>query len=315
MNTQFFFKAAAALLLAGALFTACEKDGAKDTPEEEIVTAFDDLAYFQDAFVEMDANGEFVGYCVGEPIYENDPTHLYIGVDTMEEALEYWDACLAPDIKRTTSVVNNYSYQLTGADGTSQGTVSFAPGTGASIAEITTNASGLKHFTKVTFLLNSAWPFNSEAGSYYLGDVRKIKLDMETNGWLGYKNREVGFVCVREKANGVKPMYVAISDKTYHPENIRDLLGSKYVPGVSKAKDIYKLLHTDWDLYVAAFEEAGEGALDKDKGCWIDKYTWAWIGGEYQYTINLVSGSVSSNECLYHNPHRRVLLKIDWYDD
>lgn len=323
MKTIHYLKAAMAIVSAIVLstgFAACSSDDDDDkqqnVAESEQVTTFDDLAYFQSAFVETDSLGNFISHSVGEPIYDNDPTHLYIGVENIQEALEFWEACLAPDINRTTSADNKYSYTLTDREGKSQGTVSFAPGTeNGHVAEITTNATDLKHFKAVTFLLNSAWPFNSSSGTYYLGDVRKVKLDMETDGWLGYKSREVGFVCVREKSNGVKPLYVAITNKTYEPGKISKLLGSKWVPGESKAKNIYKLLHNDWELFVAAFEDAGEGALDKDQDCWIDKDKWYWLGGSYQYAINLISGSVNSHEYLYHNPNRRVLLKIDWEDD
>ena len=118
MKYNAFFKAAAAISMAMALFAACGKkdDPDKDVPEKEIVTAFDDLSYFQNAFVKTvvatettDAHeaGEtiYTAYLVGKPIYENDPTNLYVGVEDLDEALEYWDACLAPSIFRTIATV------------------------------------------------------------------------------------------------------------------------------------------------------------------------------------------------------------------
>lgn len=313
MKYNVVFKAAAALAAVVSLFSACKK--MNSDPEVLDVTSFDDLTYFQGAFVETDENGNFVSFSLGEPLYDDDPTHLYVGVDDIEEALEFWDTCLSPGIQRTFSMANDYTYQFTDPDGKAQGSVHFAPGTGGSVAEITTNLSGLKFFDKVTFILNSAWPYNSGAGKYYVGDVRKVSLDMETDGWLGHVNRTVGFVCVREKGNGVKPYYVSISKNTYRPGEISKLLGSKWVPGEAKAKDIYKLLHKDWNLFVAAFEEAGEGALDLDQDCWFDDGFWAFVGGSYQYAINLISGKIQNWEYYYHDPHRRVLMKIDWEDD
>jgi len=308
MTISKYLKLAALLLVAAGLFSACKKD--QNKPEHERVTSFDDLAFFQDAFVEVDASGNLVAHCVGEPIYTDDPTHLYIGVDDLEEALSYWDDCLAPDIVRTVSVSHNYTYTLTDLEGKSQGTVSFALGTGGSVAEITTNAPGLKHFDRVTFLLNSAWPFNSEAGEYLLGDVLRSDVTVGGDG-IRYQSYDVGFVCVREKGNGVKPLFVAISKEEYEPSNALLLLTSDYCPGEAKAKNIAKLLQTDWPFFAACFEDAGQGKLEKDRYYWFDDQDWIFVA-EYQYAIKLYDGSIDRWDFMWSSPKKNVLLKIDW---
>lgn len=320
MKKMHYLKATVAIVSAIVLstgFAACSSDddnnNSQDTPEFEEVTTFDDLAFFQDAFVETDSQGRLDNYSVGEPIYENDPTHLYIGVENIQEALEFWDACLAPDIARTTSADNKYSYTLTDEEGRSQGTVSFAPGTESGhVAEITTNAAGLQHFKAVTFLLNSAWPFNASEGKYRVGDtfVREVK--------KGSFKDQVHFVCVREKGNGVMPLYVGITKDKYEPQTVANVEAttSKYCPGEAKAKMIHRILHTDWEFFVACFENAGGGLLDMDEAVWFDKSS-EWYVVNYWYGIYLNKEKVDIRkwDTTYRDPKKRILFKIDWEED
>ena len=324
MKTMHYLKTILAIVSAIALctgFAACSNDDDEDNPnvpESEAVTTFDDLAYFQDAFIETDSLGKFIAHCVGTPIYENDPTHLYIGVETIHEALEYWDACLAPDITRTTSVANSYNYTLTDKDGQSQGTVSFAPGTESGhVAEITTDATDLKHFKTVTFLLNSAWPFNSGESKYHLGDVRwETTWYYDDDDHHCTYNGTYGFVCVREKSNGVKPLFVAITNEQIDASNFngRSLLSSKYCPGEAKAKQISELLRKDWELFEACFEEAYSGPFQKGLYYWYDKSVWKWVYLA-QGCICLSTGVLSDWDFMWHYPKKHVLLKVDWLDD
>ena len=325
MKYNAFFKAAAAISMAMTLFAACGKkdDPGKDVPEKEIVTAFDDLSYFQNTFVktvvtteDTDAHkaGEtiYTAYLVGKPIYENDPTNLYVGVEDLDEALEYWDACLAPDVNRTFSATHNYTYTLTDAEGKSQGTVSFTPGAGGSVAQITTNLAGLEHFEKVTFILNSAWPFNTVYGQTRVGDARVMTVNVE-NDFYPF-SETVTFICVQEASAGVPPFYVGFSKRLIEPFG-EQILMSDYCPAETKAKRIYDYLHKDWDFFAAVFEEAGVD-LNLNDACWIDEkdsYTF-WT---YQYGVNLTKNEFELEkwEYYYSNPRKRALLKIDWIDD
>lgn len=316
MKTNSFIAIVSALLLAGAFLTGCEKD--PKGPEVEAISAYNDLSFFQSAFVDVgplneDGVESYAIYSVGEAIYEDDATNLYIGVDNLEEALGYWNASLAPDIARTVSADNKYTYTLTDEEGKSQGSVSFTPGAAGSVAQITTSASGLKYFSKVTFILNSAWPFNagSEARSH-LGDVRFFRVPE-----LGV----IPFVCVREQGNGVKPLFVAITKERHQlpSEDMRShLLETKWCPGSAKAKEIYNVLHLDWDFFVAVFEDAGGGKLDEDSACWIDgrdRYPFS----EFQHGVNLTADKVEHCEdrwdTYWRQPNKRILLKVDWLDD
>ena len=333
MKKQTFFmqtlKAAVAFLMVGTVsagFIACSDDdddnnNGKDVAESEEVSTFDDLIYFQDAFVETDSLGNFVNRSVGAVLanIDNDTTHLFVGVDNVEEALGYFENALAPDVERTTSVARSYTYTLTDKEGKAQGTVNFVPSEESGhVAELTTNLTGLKHFNRVTFLLNSAWPFNSEKGKYRLGDVRHMNIYVDGTLLRGSYNGQTGFVCVREKSNGVKPLYVALSKEDMHPSYHRTetLLKSKYCPSESTAKLISEQIRKDWDFYVACFEEAGEAALNPGQNSWIDKKEskW-WIGTVFWYAIKLSTGDISKWDCTWHNPYKHVLMKIDWEDD
>lgn len=146
------------LLAATAIsFASCNKDDDKDNDKAK---GNNDLAAFQSMFVEIDASGDFVGRYNGVPLYESDTAHLYFPVEDIKEALKCFESTLAPDIERQKSDTYHYTYTLTDASGNSQGTVTFAPGTGTSVAEVTTNLPGLKYFNKVTFLQKDAWPLN-----------------------------------------------------------------------------------------------------------------------------------------------------------
>lgn len=330
---QTFFKqtlkAASAFLFATTLsagFLACSSDDDNDNnnngqnvPESQTVTAFDDLDFFQNAFVEVDSLGRFVDRSVGVVLnnFDTDTTHLFVGVNNIQEALAYFESSLAPDIARSVSATNAYTYTLTDVDGKSQGTVSFAPSTETGyVADLTTSADGLKHFKRVTFLNNSSWPFNSDKGQYRLGDVRYMDVNVDGNAFNGSYQGHTGFVCVREKSNGVKPLYVAITKNTMYPiyHRTNTLLHSKYCPAESNAKLISDLLRKDFDFYMACFEEAGEGPLAKGELYWYDKRNKYFVYTD-QGCIDLSSGRLDVWDVQWHEPYKHVVLKIDWEND
>lgn len=321
-------KAAAAFLFATTLsagFSSCGEDYDKDdlvnnksVSEFEPMMKYDDLSYFQNAFVEVDSVGNFVNRSVGVPFHDDDSMHIYVGVNNMEEALTFWQTCLAPDIEQTVSPTNKYMYALTDQNGMVQGVITFAPGTEIGhVAEITTNLAGLKHFNKVTFLQNDVWPllYNPSKGKYRLGDTRtmEIKYGRSDKGWW---NETVTFVCVREKSNGVKPLYVAITNKLHNPSKTGSwlLCFSDYCPGETKAKLISDLLRKDWVFFEACFREAGGGPLNRGEGYWYDADRFIGYRNDHG-CIRLDTGETSWWDYMWHNPEKHVLLKIDWEDD
>ena len=114
MKTQNFIKnnlkSAALLLFAAAMtngFTACDSEledvdrPSKEAPAEEphsnAIGSYDDLAILLNTIAETDNMGKVTNRYYGKPLDDNDPTHLYIGVDELQEAKDMFLVWLAPD--------------------------------------------------------------------------------------------------------------------------------------------------------------------------------------------------------------------------
>lgn len=262
---------------------ACSSDDENNTPEQQEKTAYDDLDFFQRAIIDMDSLGTFRGRQWGEVLYANDTTQLYIGVETLAKAEEIFLQWMAPDVKPTGTDGNGYTAALTDEEGKPQGTVRFTPGTGANVAEVTASPeTPLKHFSRITFLRNSAWPHNSSSSRWHVGDIvrdvkiKSLSLKGDAKTKLDEKDMALNYVCIREAGNGINPMFCAITNGKYlWPGGITlyvayaELVQSKYCPDLSTAQTIQKILVKDWDFFVALFDEAGEGKLEKG-GYWID---------------------------------------------
>ena len=302
-------------VLAGAAgFTACSSDDDKGNsgPEEPTMpeeasgkaTAFDDLSYFQNAIVRVDSLGRFVERNYGKPIYDNDTTTVYIGVETLEEAREMFNLWLAPDVKTTTQTptTTDVTATLTDREGNVQGEVYFkAANDGATIAEVTTTAA-VRHFSKVSFIPNSAWPHNAQDGLYVKGDIisANVKYERKSGDVI---ERTMKMVCVRSQSNGVPPLFAGISPEKLNTcinvSGTRKIWDSGYdltdLAHQADAEEIAKCLQQDWDLFVAMFEYAGEGPLKANEMYWINEEHIDFMYRD-MFAINL------SNS------------QIDWYD-
>ena len=321
------FMAFAALAIVG-----CSNDDNEteqpDVPERQDVTGFDDLEYFQEYFVNVDSLGNFVSRSIGIPlpVYDTDTTHIFIGVEDIEEALTYWADCLPPidEIRPLLSGNYPYTYTLTDKEGRSQGTVSFAPSTEPGfVADITTNLPGLRHFKKVTFVQNDSWPVDFTEGQYHFGDVRTFTVsyrDDEASMNQGReitKTRTMKFVCLREKSRGVKPLYVSITPDLIDPnDDDFTLLVSDYCPKKRDALMIYRILYNYRFSYaMELFAQTGEGALKSDEYYWINGFDLNQFAGFYWYSIRLSDGDVVNWNVTYREHHKHALLKIDWLDE
>ena len=318
------FMAIATLTMVG-----CKKDNNDpDAPERMDVTAFDDLKFFQEYFINVDSLGNFVSRSIGIPlpVYDEDTTHIFIGVENMEEALTYLEDCLPPVDEIRPLMNGNYPYTFTLTDekGASQGTISFAPGTEPGfVADITTDLPGLRHFKKVTFVQNDSWPVDFTEGQYHFGDVRTFTVsyrDDEASMNQGReitKTRTMKFVCLREKSRGVKPLYVSITPDLIDPnDDDFTLLVSDYCPKKRDALMIYRILYNYRFSYaMELFAQTGEGALKSDEYYWINGFDLNQFAGFYWYSIRLSDGDVVNWNVTYREHHKHALLKIDWLDE
>lgn len=319
------FMAFATLAMVG-----CKKDNNDpDVPERQDVTGFDDLKFFQDYFINVDSLGNFVSRSIGVPlpVYDEDTTHIFIGVENMEEALTYLEDCLPPTDEIRPLMNGNYPYTFTLTDekGASQGTVSFAPGTEPGfVADITTNLPGLRHFKKVTFVQNDNWPVDFTEGEYHFGDVRRIIFSYPVQeNYHGYPvekiyTRDMSFVCLREKGRGVKPLYVSITPDKMSPNTweVRyGLLASRYCPGECNTLMIYRILNNfSFSYAMELFARTGEGQLNPDEYYWYDDQT-HYLIARYWHAIRLYDGDMDSWEYAWRSPEKHALLKIDWFDE
>ena len=307
-----------AVILCG-LSTSCSKDDDDSDGESKhrrTATTFDDFAFFQDTFIDVDSLGNFLNRSIGQPItrLDADTTHLFVGVKDIEEALKYFDMSLAPDIERRLSSTHNYTYTLSDINGQEQGTVSFAPGTeDKHVAEITTNIPALKHFRRITFLENGAWPYKFKSGRYKLGDGRNETIEVEYwDGWKRSKTYTQKFVCIREKGNGVKPLYVGVTDDFVDARDRR--VTSKYCPKPGVASQIANITKKDFEFFQACFSAAG---MKLDGGGWL-----YWINDivlGFLTTdcgcICLNNGTIDYWDIQWQTPTKRIVMMIDWEDD
>jgi len=269
-------------LLLSAAFVSCsdsddenKKESAPEQSDYEVkVSTYDDLSFFQNSIIEVDEQGNIKCQYVGEALYEDEPEHLYVGVDSYEEAETLFREWMAPDVVLGTTAP--FTAQLTDAEGKAQGTITFAKGTESGhVAEVTaSDETQLKKFKKISFLLNSAWPFNGPKPSHRIGDIIICPLLGFDNSFLKDDDKLLEWVCIREEKNGQNPIFVTITKNDYTYGEIldrtdfRDIQDSKYSPNSARATVVSNILKTNWNYFCSLFDGAKCGSLRKD-ACWI----------------------------------------------
>ena len=316
-NLKMMLLAGLFALTSAAGFTACSDsdDDKGQTPEvptedqhQKPVTDYDDLAYFQSSIVRVDSLGQFIERNYGEPLYKNDTTHVYVGVENLAEAREMFDGWLAPDVKVTTQTpsTTDVTATLTDKEGKAQGEVYFkAVNDGTTIAEVTTTAP-VRHFSKVSFILNNAWPHNVQEGKFVKGMIVNMRICYKYSGVSPepyYRN--MNMVCIRSQAKGVTPMFVGISSYKVATGDIpgsfdssreyEGMYGQIDLPHQKDADEISKILRNDWDLFVGAFNQAGEGPLLAGEEYWINE-SGSGFFHNWQTAINLSTGESEDYE-------------------
>ncbi len=334
LKSNFWLLGIALMAAATMNFSSCKDDeNGVDTPDnptgriDSLVSVYNDLEYFQSYFVATDSKGNLCYYRMGVPLYESDPTHLYIGVDNLDEAAQYFHYAIAPDIEQKVSVTNNYTYTLTDTLGNSQGSVSFVPGSGATVAEITTDLPDLKYFNTVTFLQNSAWPHNSGEIHWKLGDIRTMSVVGKAANGLKNEDRILNWVLVREAGNGVPAMWCAIPRNKYSPaqNNFEDTYDSDYCPDRGESEIMCHDIFTDkgnrWSLFVNKFSEAGCGELHRGYYWYDNDYykakvvQWVYEIRSFYWTKEFSFVGIHWAREGHNNYDYPFLLKNDWLED
>ena len=318
----------ALLMLATAVptFIACsDDDDDNNSPQPESPKPqYDDLDIFQRAICNIDSDGQLVRYQFGEALYDAEPQHLYIGVDNIEEAAKIFRCWIAPDVElgTITPTVSDLTAQLTDTLGHAQGTIYFRAGSGQTVAEVTYSPeTKLKYIDKITFLLNSAWPYNSGELKWHLGDIRSFRITGNCSEGLADNDKSLNFVLVQEGGNGLYAVWAAITNNKYTNSSGKQKWGvensfdkvfySDYCPTRSSADYITIMLRENWNFFVEKFKQAGCGPLDASASYWINSTHWDW--GRYYECMVYSSGYVSG--ITQGNGEERFLLKIDWLRD
>lgn len=275
---------------------------AEDEQDKKITSATDGLAYFQDAITAENSNKQLLYYRWGTVLYPSDAGHLYIGVDDFAEAKKIFKLWISTE-ENTATITENSDGSLDATlkkeDGTKQLIVYLKKGTGNNVAEVTvSDESKIRHFDKITFMLNSAWPVNAESKKWHLGDKCTVTLNSDNNveKKLNDKDKKMTFVCIRTEKNGTKPMFVSCTKHTNYKcgysgtyPTFSRIRFSGWAPWKSTAKTITSLINEDWDLLCDAINSA-HGSFNASMEYWIDYkpgtssiywYTWTYEkGGE-----------------------------------
>ena len=319
------------MLCATPVLTACsssddDSNGNGNNTEKPVdnseTAKYDDLAVFQNAICRIDSAGYLVDYNIGQALYDAEPQHLYIGVDDIEEAANWFRGWIAPDVELAaiTPTTTDLTAQLTDTLGHSQGTIYFKAGSGQSVAEVTYSPeTQLKYIDRITFLLNSAWPFNSGGSQWHRGDIHEFHLNGDCYSGLDSNDKTLNFVLIREGGNGVKPMWCAITNNSYNyrlgtfgKSDFELIISSSYCPSYSTAESIRSILTSDWSYFASKFNEAGEGKLEHGESYWIDNRYTEYLSTYHSMYIYDSGYTHGSKERSSKQP---FLLKIDWLDD
>lgn len=303
------------MTLVATSFQSCKK---QEPPKTIEINTYDALNYFQNCIIRVDSLGNFMYRAYGEPLNANDTAHLFIGVDSLAQAEQFFRQWLAPDIEIKDDN-GNLTCPLTDKDGHAQGTVYFRPASSnGHIAEVSaSDDTRLLYFRKITFMHNSVWPLNSPESRWHKFDiVRNLHISIEDN--LSLLDLALNWVCVRESGNGINPMFCVVTNDTYRcydpdieieDRDHRAVRTSKFCPTLGTANGISNMLQPDWDLFAAVFQEAN-GNDNLNTAVWVDETHMSWF--EYFYSLLYYHSNYTYGETAAEAAY---LLKIDWLSD
>ncbi len=267
--------------VSGSLMTACDDDDDDNKAPQEVSgpATYDGLSYFQNNLVVVDEDGNFVSRgAYGEILNEADTTVLSIAVSSADEAKKIFKSWL-PDGAECIENGNRLIYSPKSENGQSQGTIYLTPqGDDITLATVTFDqGTNIKFVSQVNFIEKSAWPNNDESIYPWGAIVTKGYPDGYTDEHTNEK-----WVCIREAQGGTKGLLVSISK--FKRNNI---CGDNLAPE-SQAKEISKILKTDWDGYVLLFKSANSN---------LEKGEWYWYGRDKLSETVLYAIKLSENEC------------------
>lgn len=306
-----------------SLIQSCKKEDPTqpEQPSTIEITDFDDLRYFQDCIIRVDSLGNFQYRALGAPLDAADTARLFIGVESLDEAEQFFRYWIAPDV--TISEDNgNLTCPLTDKDGNAQGTVYFRPTSGSgSIAEVTaSDNTRLLYFRQITFIHNDDWPVVAPESRWHKFDiVHNLNLPASINDHLQDEDKSLNWVCVRESGNGVPPVFCTVTNgiygnlDKYGDEDIDfyRIRTTWFCPGMSGAQNIGNMLQPDWDLFRAVFQEA-TGNDNLGNALWVNEVHCPFPYLRVFYSLFFYSSNYTYGET---ETAAQFLLRIEWVAD
>ena len=277
--------------LFGIGMTSCSEDNngpdMPETPQEDSVYVEDELAVLQKHLVRVDDEGNLVERIWGEVLDAATPDEVTIGVDNLAEAVEIFREFFADTTEISDDgMLATFSVQEGSAE------LKEANGENGLVACATFGVPGLKHVSRINFILNSASGFH-KFGVFY-----------EYKGFPEYDDYDK-FMCIREYDNGKPALLFAISPKKWTlPEKVVKGKNGVNLPTEEKAKEISKIIQTDWEGYSGKYNKAcGENVLNVNEGYWYGK-----INNYRYYFIRVSSGKTDYDR---GKTYRRNLFYIE----
>ena len=295
-----FYVLMMSMFVCMASVTSCsddDDDNKRDVPESGDVTSFNQLKYFQDNIVELDAQGNLVQRVNGAILNNGDTTELSIGVADFAAADSTFRSWLSPDteVSPLAGSTTDLRASLKDSTGTVKNIVFLKKinEPGKSVAEITfadeTNNFNSKYCTKIVFLKSTAWPLNGKFSPYNEGGI-------ETTGTAFEGDQK--WVCIREASQGVSGLLVYISQ-------VRRSYGTLYIGNFaspSLAKTAANVIKSNWDSFAEMFKKA-DRTIEKGTYYWIDDWKYFVVGGGV-YAVRLSDADIDWFDTVYHSPDK-----------
>lgn len=302
------------LLLMPSLFVACnDKEDTEITEEYDGSIDVDELDELQQNLVRTDSLGNFECRVLGVCLDKADTTIVSVGVESFEEAkLKFQnlfststtisaDGTIASFTKQTGSVVLE---EKDGTDGV--------------IGVIDFSNIGLKHISKLNFILSSAWPENAKSKGYHKGGVW-----YQYHGWTGSVDYSAPhpypdwdewhwFLCIKEAdGKGNPAVLLAFTDTQYNIPWRNSDSYSGNIPTESKAKQIREILLKDWNTYKKKFnEKMGKTVLETYGEYWMKKGKEFGVEN-WRYTMNLYTGETDWWRTFNHFEYRTTMFYME----
>lgn len=285
----------ASILLMGVfLCTACSKDeDVLQEPTEDVAEIQrHQLKYLQESIVRVDSVGNVLSRPLGVMLNDADTTILSVGVKNIEEATELFKTLF------TEEQAFKQSGQTLSTE-IADGSVAFSPVSGSHIlARAIFDVPSLYHISKIDFILQSAWPVNTEESAFKFGDV--ITKECNTGG--NYR-KNVTLVCIREYTPGVNGIMVGQTNGEWSACGMA--WDNSYPASRADANLVAGIMSSNWSMYTDLWTSKGVSPALSDSYLWIGDSSFF----KGRYAINLMRNKYDYWSILGNHRARELVVQ------